>query len=105
MTEAGLRAFATRSAPRPDGYTYETRPPDLPEPYSEIFRRTEAAWRFYSAQRPSYRRSMTWWVLSAKREDTRLRRLDALIAESAAGRIIDELNMPKLGDRRSRATA
>jgi uncharacterized protein YdeI (YjbR/CyaY-like superfamily) len=39
---------------------------------------------------------MTWWVVSAKREDTRLRRLEALIAESAAGHVIDDLHLPKL---------
>jgi uncharacterized protein YdeI (YjbR/CyaY-like superfamily) len=96
MTEAGMRAFAARSAPRPGEYTYVTRPPDLPERYAASFRRNGAAWRFWSAQRPSYRKSMTWWVVSAKREGTRLGRLEALITESAAGRIVDELNLPKL---------
>jgi hypothetical protein len=47
---------------------------------------------------------MTWWVVSAKREETRLRRLEALIAESAAGRMVDELNMPKLRGPRSGAS-
>ena len=96
MTPVGTRAFVSRSARQPGEYTYETRPPDLPEPYAGRFRRNEAAWRFWSAQRPSYRKSMTWWVVSAKRPGTRLGRLDALITESAAGRIVDELNMPKL---------
>lgn len=94
MTAAGMQAFATRSARQPGEYTYETRLPDLPEPYAERFRRNEAAWRFYSAQRPSYRKSMTWWVVSAKREDTRLRRLEALIAESAAEHVVDEVHLP-----------
>jgi uncharacterized protein YdeI (YjbR/CyaY-like superfamily) len=104
MTPAGMRAFAARSARPPGEYTYETRLADLPEPYAGRFRRDEAAWRFWSAQRPSYRKSMTWWVVSAKREETRLGRLDALIAESAAGRIVDELNMPKLRSPRSGAS-
>ena len=104
MTEAGMRAFAARSARRPGEYEYETRPPDLPEPYAGRFRRHTAAWSFWSEQRPSYRRSMTWWVVSAKREETRLRRLEALISESAAGRIVDELNMPKLSPPRSEAS-
>ena len=105
MTAAGMRAFATRSARQPGEYTYETRPPDLPEPYAGRFRRNRAAWSFWSAQRPSYRKSMTWWVVSGRREETRLRRLDALIIECAAGRIIDELNMPKLKDPRLGASA
>lgn len=99
MHPAGRRAFEARREPAPGEYTYETRPPDLPEPYAGRFRRNETAWRFWSAQRPSYRKSMTWWILSAKREETRLRRLDALIGESAAGRVIDELHLPRLVPR------
>lgn len=101
MTDAGATAFEARRAPIPGAYTYETRPPDLPDPYTAVFQRNEGAWQFYAAQRPSYRKSTTWWVVSAKREQTRRRRLEALIAESAAGRLIDELNMPKLGVRKS----
>jgi uncharacterized protein YdeI (YjbR/CyaY-like superfamily) len=104
MTAAGMRAFAMRSLRQPGEFTYETRPPDLPEPYAERFRRNQAAWRFWSAQRPSYRKSMTWWVVSAKREETRLGRLEALITESAAGRTVDELNMPKLSHSPSGAS-
>lgn len=44
---------------------------------------------------------MTWWVVQAKREETRLRRLDALIAESEAGRGLDDMHLPKPGARRS----
>jgi uncharacterized protein YdeI (YjbR/CyaY-like superfamily) len=96
MHPAGRRVFEARREPAPGEYTYETRPPDLPEPYAGVFQADAAAWAFWSAQRPSYRKSMTWWVLSAKREETRQRRLAALIVESAAGRVIDELNLPKL---------
>ena len=103
MHPAGRRAFDARREPAPGEYTYETRPPDLPEPYASVFRGDHVAWRFWSRQRPGYRRSMTWWVLSAKREETRLRRLDALIAESAAARTIDELHLPKLGPRQPEA--
>ncbi|HUR16457.1 MAG TPA: YdeI/OmpD-associated family protein [Candidatus Limnocylindrales bacterium] len=97
MAPIGLRAFEERREPKPGEYTYETRPSDLPEAYASILRRNDAAWNFYAAQRPGYRKSMSWWVVSAKREDTRLRRLDALIVESEAGRIIGDLNLPKLG--------
>jgi uncharacterized protein YdeI (YjbR/CyaY-like superfamily) len=103
MQPAGLVAFEARREPEPGAYTYETRPVDLPDEYATIFRRNDRAWRFYAAQTPSYRKSMTWWVVSAKREDTRQRRLDALMAESEAERKIDELNMPKLGARATNA--
>ena len=97
MHSAGRRAFDARREPAPGELTYETRPADLPEPYAATFRCDAVAWTFWKAQRASYRKSMTWWVLSAKREDTRRRRLEALVAESAAGRVIDELHLPKLG--------
>ncbi|HEY5488778.1 MAG TPA: YdeI/OmpD-associated family protein [Candidatus Limnocylindrales bacterium] len=96
MHPAGRRVFETRREPAPGEWTYETRPADLPEPYASTLRSNEAAWRFWQAQRAAYRKSMTWWVLSAKREETRMRRLEALIEESAAGRAIDELHLPKL---------
>ena len=103
MHPAGKRAFDARREPAPGELTYETRPADLPEPYASTFSANESAWAFWQAQRASYRKSMTWWVLSAKREDTRQRRLQALIEESAAGRAIDELHLPKLSAGRSDA--
>lgn len=99
MSAAGMDAFARRREPEPGAYTYETRPDDLPEEYAQVFRRNESAWRFWSAQRASYRKSITWWVVSAKREDTRRRRLDALIDETAAGHVLDDLHLPKLTPR------
>ena len=97
MHPAGLKAFEARREPEPGAYTYETRPADLPDDLSAIFRRNKAAWEFWRAQTPGYRKSMTWWVVQAKQEQTRLRRLDALIAESAKGTKINDLNLPKLG--------
>jgi uncharacterized protein YdeI (YjbR/CyaY-like superfamily) len=43
-------------------------------------------WRFFEAQPPGYRKLVSWWILSAKKEETRLNRLKKLIAESARGR-------------------
>jgi uncharacterized protein YdeI (YjbR/CyaY-like superfamily) len=101
MHPAGRKVFDARREPAPGELTYEARPPELPEPYAAVLRRNEAAWQFWQAQRPSYRKSMTWWVVSAKREETRRRRLEALIEESAAGRIISEMKPPRLGARRN----
>ncbi len=96
MHPAGLAAFEARRAPEPGVYTYETRPADLPDDMSAIFRKNKAAWEFWRGQTPGYRKSMTWWVVQAKQEQTRLRRLDALIAESAKGIKIDDLHLPKV---------
>ena len=92
----GLRAFEARREAEPGAYTYETRPADLPSELEEVFRAEPAAWEFWRQQTPSYRKSMTWWVVSAKRDDTRERRLAVLIDEHAAGRRIDLLNLPKV---------
>ena len=99
MHPAGLRAFEARRPPAGGAYTYETRPADLPAELAAIFSAQPAAWEFWRAQTPSYRKSMIWWVVSAKQESTRLRRLEALIAESVAQRRIDELHLPRLRDR------
>ena len=49
-------------------------------------RKNKAAWVFFQTQPPSYRKTLGWWVVSAKKEETRLRRLAALIEDSARGR-------------------
>jgi uncharacterized protein YdeI (YjbR/CyaY-like superfamily) len=53
-----------------------------------------AAWAFLQAQAPSYRKAALWWVVNAKRPDTRARRLAALIADSAEGRRLGHLQRP-----------
>jgi len=52
------------------------------------------AWDFFQAQPPSYRKPATWWVMSAKKEETRRQRLATLIEDSAAGRRIAPLTPP-----------
>jgi uncharacterized protein YdeI (YjbR/CyaY-like superfamily) len=88
MHAAGLAAFRARSSNKTRIYSYENRPDELPEPYAGIFRRNRAAWDFFQAQPPGYRRTVTWWVVSAKKEETRLKRLKALIEDSAKQRRI-----------------
>ena len=88
MHPAGLAAFAARSAGSPKGYSYESRPANLPPAYAKPFRAHAKAWAFFQAQAPWYRRTATWWVISAKKEDTRQKRLSTLIGDSARGRLI-----------------
>jgi len=101
MRPPGLRAYEARREITVGEYSYETRPADLPPDLEAVFRTNPKAWEFYAAQAPSYRKTMTWYVVSAKREGTRMRRLAALMDESAAGRRIDPLNMPKLSASKS----
>ena len=86
MREAGLKAFSARREYRSGIYSYEQRSPEMPAQYAKVLKKNAAAWKFFQAQAPSYRKAINWWVLSAKREETRLKRLDQLIKDSAAGR-------------------
>jgi len=85
---AGIRAFEARTPERTGIYSYENRPADLPEAYRARLEANERAQAWWEAQTPGYRRAATWWVISAKQEATRQRRLEALIADSEAGRPI-----------------
>jgi uncharacterized protein YdeI (YjbR/CyaY-like superfamily) len=85
MSRAGLKALGSRKEYRSGIYSYEQRPTELVEPYSSQFRRDKAAWKFFQSQPPYYRKMMTWFILSAKTEETRLKRLNQLIEASAKG--------------------
>jgi uncharacterized protein YdeI (YjbR/CyaY-like superfamily) len=63
------------------------------------FRADRAAWRYWEACPPGYRRTASHWVTSAKRPETRQRRLETLIADSAQGRRIAQLTPRPSGPR------
>jgi uncharacterized protein YdeI (YjbR/CyaY-like superfamily) len=89
MLAAGLKAFEAREAARSRIYSYEQeRPPGLDEALEKQFQANKAAWKFFQEQGASYRKKACWWVTSAKQEQTRRKRLDRLIAESAQGRTL-----------------
>lgn len=85
MTPAGLAAFELRDPERSGIYSFENETPELGDAYEAELRANPAAWEFFQAQPPSYRKITTRWVLSAKREETRRRRLATLIEDSANG--------------------
>jgi len=85
MLPAGLAAFAARSQDKTGVYSFEQASAELDAGHLREFMRNKAAWTFWSAQPPGYRHQMSWRVLSGKREETRARRLQLLIAASAAG--------------------
>jgi uncharacterized protein YdeI (YjbR/CyaY-like superfamily) len=92
MRPAGLKAFEARSEEKSGIYAYEQRDnAALSEEYERQFRANEKAWEFFQAQPAWYRKTATWWVISAKREETRLKRLAMLIEDSAEGRTIGPL--------------
>jgi uncharacterized protein YdeI (YjbR/CyaY-like superfamily) len=89
---AGQQAFDMRRADRGGVYSYEQAAPvEFDAAQTARIRADPAAWEWFGAQSPAYRRSAAHWVLSAKRADTRERRLAQLIADSAAGRRVPPL--------------
>jgi uncharacterized protein YdeI (YjbR/CyaY-like superfamily) len=89
MRPAGEAAFAARRDDRTAIYSFEQpRDPELAPEEEARFRANEAAWAWFSAKSPSFRKQALHWVISAKRPETRERRLATLIADSAAGRPI-----------------
>jgi uncharacterized protein YdeI (YjbR/CyaY-like superfamily) len=87
MHAAGLKAFEERDRRKdlPDMRSHPLR--ELPPELENRVRADGAAWAFWQAQRPSYRKAAAYWIQSAKQEATRERRLASLITEAAAGRM------------------
>ena len=85
MTPAGLAAWEKRTEKRSGIYSFEGRPAELDGEMQGALESNRAAWKFFSAQPPYYRRLAAHYVGSAKKPETRARRLAALIAHSAAG--------------------
>jgi len=95
MQSAGLKAFARRQDDKSAIYSYEQRKTaKLSDVYEEKFRANKKAWDFFQAQAPWYRRTASFWVISAKKEETRLKRLAMLIQESGHGKSIVPLKRP-----------
>lgn len=94
MQPAGLKAFSERDEAKAQLYSYEARRRGLDEQYENIFRENTTAWNFFQSQAPSYQKAASWWVMSAKREETRLKRLTTLIEASEQERRIAALTRP-----------
>jgi uncharacterized protein YdeI (YjbR/CyaY-like superfamily) len=92
MRTKGTQAFELRTGKRSEIYAYEQRKgAQLTGAYGKQFRANKKAWKFFQAQPPWYRRTASWWVISAKKEETRVKRLDVLIEDSEHERTIREL--------------
>jgi uncharacterized protein YdeI (YjbR/CyaY-like superfamily) len=87
MSAAGEKASAAREEKRSGIYSFEQKRPLVLSPaYRQRFMANRQAWKYFQAQAPSYRRTVTFWVMSAKKDETRERRLARLIEDSAGGR-------------------
>jgi len=96
VAEAGRQAFARRREDRTAVYSHEQAvPPVLDDAFEARFRaEAPEGWTWFQGQAPSYRRQAAHWVMSAKRPETRERRLAMLIADSAAGLRVGPLRRP-----------
>lgn len=96
MTAGGLRAFAERSEKKSQIYSYEQRAEARFDGASERkFRANAKAWKFFQAQAPWYRRTATYWAMTAKKEETRQSRLGKLMKCSAEGVTLPQLTRKK----------
>ena len=86
MHAAGLAAFAKRTEAKSRTYSYERVSVEFAKPLERKFRANRKAWSFFQVQPLYYRKIMTGWVNGAKQEETRLRRLDKLMAACESGR-------------------
>jgi uncharacterized protein YdeI (YjbR/CyaY-like superfamily) len=105
MAKPGLGAYALRTEARTGVYSFE-RESDLAPVQAEAFRANKAAWAHYQAQPPWYRRTSAHWVMSAKRAETREKRLAQLIDCSARSEPIPPLDRrrPSVRSPASRAS-
>jgi uncharacterized protein YdeI (YjbR/CyaY-like superfamily) len=94
MRPAGLAAFEKRTEERTGVYSFERENASLPPAFEKRLRANKAASKYFDSRPPWYRRTAAHWVLSAKREETRLRRLAQLIEDSAAGFDVKPLRRP-----------
>jgi uncharacterized protein YdeI (YjbR/CyaY-like superfamily) len=95
MRAKGAEAFERRTGKRSEMYAYEQRMgAKLSGVYERQFRANKKAWSFFQSHPPWYRRTASWWVISAKKEETRLKRLAQLIDDCEHGRTLAQLKRP-----------
>jgi uncharacterized protein YdeI (YjbR/CyaY-like superfamily) len=82
----GREAFAARRENKSGIYSYEQRQAQLEEPYASLMKKNRKAWTFFEAQPPGYRKQISWFVVSAKREETRMSRLQILVDACEKGK-------------------
>ncbi|MBA3873025.1 MAG: YdeI/OmpD-associated family protein [Anaerolineae bacterium] len=91
MQPAGLQAYEQRSENKSGIYSYEQRDQiELTENEIKAFKTNPKAWDFFESQPASYRKAVLWWVISAKKEETRAKRVASLIDDSANERRIKQ---------------
>jgi uncharacterized protein YdeI (YjbR/CyaY-like superfamily) len=94
MTPAGERAYEENKH-KSGVYSYENELKQLTADEEKLFRKNKAAWNDWEKRPPSYRKTVLGWITSAKKPETRAKRLDEVIAVSAEGRRVSQYDWQK----------
>ncbi len=101
MREAGMKVYALRKPEKEQVYSYENKDQHVfTEEMEQRFRQQESAWSYFNAQTASYRKTTVRWVMGARQEATKMKRLEELIASSASGEYIKAMRWAKKGANR-----
>ncbi len=96
VTKEGWDIFINRRPEKSNRYSFEQRKnSELPDEFIKKIKANKKAWEYYSSQPSWYKHTSTFWIISAKQEGTKLRRLEQLIKDSAESRMIAPLNRKK----------
>jgi uncharacterized protein YdeI (YjbR/CyaY-like superfamily) len=96
LEAAGARAFAARREARSGVYSFEQKEdPRFDAASTRKLKEDKDGWKWFQAQAPSYRKSAIWWVMSAKKEETKARRLEQLAADNAAEKRLRQFTWEK----------
>jgi uncharacterized protein YdeI (YjbR/CyaY-like superfamily) len=101
MQPPGIAAFSAKDSSRVGVYSFEREVAELEPSMVKQFKRDPSAWKFFQSQPPYYRRVASWWVISAKRDETRADRLARLIAHSSRGERLPQFT-PARGSAKSK---
>jgi uncharacterized protein YdeI (YjbR/CyaY-like superfamily) len=88
LHDAGRAAFAARRENKSGVYSFEQPSVELPDTYTKLLQANRKAWAHFESRAPSYRKAVMWWIVSAKQEATRLRRLEMLIEHGGRGALL-----------------
>src|SRR3954454_8408895 len=91
MQPAGIEAFNKRDEKKSKVYSFEQKNIQLDKKFEKLFNQNKKAWKFFQSQPPSYQRPAIWWIMSAKQEATKQKRLETLIEDSEEGERIKPL--------------
>ena len=95
MKPEGLETYRFRKEEKSKIYSYENLAVIFDKTYEKKFKANKSAWKYFKSTAPIYQKTTTRWVMSAKQETTRLKRLDELIRDCTIGKKIKAMNYGK----------